>query len=119
MANLKHLLIFLIIIGLDTTSVNAQLSDSPGNSTGSSIEVIVFGGGGVSNVLHSYSPTLSSNWSKTFCTPSWYSGCTEFVLSAISTSNNIYVLYWENQNVVWNAANETRNDLVIERIIDL
>lgn len=111
--------------GLDLTNSSMTLISSSvnllniikiGNSTGSSIEVIVFGGGGVSNVLHSYSPTLSSNWSKTFCTPSWYSGCTEFVLSAISTSNNIYVLYWENQNVVWNAANETRNDLVIEKL---
>ena len=111
--------------GLDLTNSSMTLISSSvnllniikiGNSTGSSIEVIVFVGGVVSNVLHSYSPTLSSNWSKTFCTPSWYSGCTEFVLSAISTSNNIYVLYWENQNVVWNAANETRNDLVIEKL---
>lgn len=38
------------------------------------------------------------------------------MLSAISTSNYIYVLYWEDQNVVWNAANQTRKDLVIEKL---
>ena len=99
-----------------SSSVNLLDIIKIGNSTGSSIEVIVNQPGGAGNVLHSYSPTLTSNWSKTFCTSSLYSSCTEKVLSAISTSNNIYVLYWEDQNVVWNAANQTRKDLVIEKL---